>query len=71
MEIEKKSNGVSIGIVVIVLILIIGGIFIWKSNKNLTTSENITIEDSADLNTLEADLQTTDTNTGVDLNSVN
>ncbi|MFA6177797.1 MAG: hypothetical protein WC694_02810 [Candidatus Paceibacterota bacterium] len=70
METEKKSNGMIIGIVIIILI-IIAGIFMWKSNKSSVTPETVTTQDSADLNTLEADIQTTDVNTGVDVNSVN
>jgi uncharacterized protein YxeA len=31
METEKKSNGEFFGLIVIILILIIGGIYIWHS----------------------------------------
>jgi len=74
MEIEKKSNGALVGLVVIIIILIVGGIYIWQSREVPeipAQSENITTEDSDELNALEADLQTTDTSTGVDVDAVN
>ena len=75
MDPEKKSNGALVGLVVIVIILIIGGIYIWMSNKDViqntnTPTENITTEDSDQLNSLEVDIQTTDTSTGVDAETV-
>ena len=33
MEIEKKSNGALVGLVVIIIILIVGGIYIWQSRE--------------------------------------
>lgn len=74
MEPEKKSNGALVGLIVIIIILVIGGIYIWQSGKMQeipTEPEAVTTEDSNELNTLEADLQTTDTSTGVDLDAVN
>lgn len=78
MEPEKKSNGAFVGLIVIIIILVIGGIYIWQSNKNVTElttesqiqSEPVTDQDSAALNALEQDLKTTDTSTGVDANTV-
>lgn len=72
MEPEKKSNGALVGLIVIIVILIVGGIYIWMSSKNAApvTPSGITTEDSTELNTLDADLQTTDTQTGVDVNSI-
>lgn len=32
MEPEQKSNGALIGLIVIVIILIIGGIYLWKTS---------------------------------------
>ena len=76
MEPEKKSNGALIGLVVIIIVLVIGGIYIWISNQKTLEekkiqSNNITAQDSADLNTLEADVNATDTSTGVNVNAVN
>ena len=74
MEPEKKSNGALVGLAIIIIILVVGGIYIWQSQKMPEVPaefENITTEDTSDLDTLEADLQTTDTETGVDVNTVN
>ncbi len=77
MEPEKKTNGALIGLIIIIIILIAGGIYMWQANKSATEempvkmeSENTATTDSSELNALEADLQTTDTNTGVDANTV-
>ena len=36
MEPEKKSNGALVGSIIIILILVIGGIYIWQSKvKNV------------------------------------
>jgi uncharacterized protein YpmB len=75
MDPEKKSNGALVGLVVIIIILIIGGIYIWQSNKKATEKvqnqiEAVTTQDATDLNTIDADLQTTDTNVGVDANTL-
>jgi len=74
MDIEKKSNGALIGLTIIIIILIIGGVYLWMSGKNTVltpvTSQTVTNQDSTDLNTLEASLQATDTTTGVDVNAV-
>jgi len=77
MEPEKKSNGALIGSIVIIIILIIGGIYIWQSKiKNASEqkkiqSENVIPADTTELNTLETDLNTLDTNIDVDINSIN
>lgn len=73
MEPEKKSNGALVGLVVIIIILIIGGIYIWQSNEKAeekteeTQSEDVTSEDSTDLDTLEQDLKTTDIDVGANV----
>ncbi len=81
MEPEKKSNGALIGLIIIVIILIIGGIYMWQSNKSALQGQNpantnqtgttVTSQDSASLDGLDKDLQNTDTSTGVDANTVN
>ena len=76
MEPEKKSNGALIGLVVIIIILIIGGIYIWQSNKDnekkvQDSQATLTEQDATALDTLESDLNATDTNTGVDANTIN
>ena len=78
MEPEKKSNGALVGLIVIIIILIIGGIYIWLSNQKAvelqnsqTESQGVTDQDSAELNTLEQDLDTTDIDVGANvINSV-
>lgn len=75
MEPEKKSNGALIGLVVIIIILVIGGIYVWMSNKNISDDVVNTgvptesaptgdIEDSAELDTLEQEIDTADTDIG-------
>jgi len=77
MEPEKKSNGALVGSIVIIIILIIGGIYIWqtkvqKALEEKTKAENMVVPaDTTELNTLETDLNTTDTSLDVDVNSIN
>jgi heme/copper-type cytochrome/quinol oxidase subunit 4 len=46
MESEKKSNGALVGSIIIIIILVIGGIYMWQSkiksdlNKKQTQTEN-------------------------------
>jgi flagellar basal body-associated protein FliL len=73
MEPEKKSNGALIGLIIIILLLVIGGIYVWQSNKDAlqeTDSTVVTEEDSTELDSLEASLETTDTNIGVDVETI-
>jgi len=77
MDPEKKSNGAFIGLVIIIIILVIGGIYIWMSNKNSSpvpapsTIGTITDQDAAVIDALDTDIENTDTNIGVDVNAVN
>ena len=76
MEPEKKSSGALVGLIIIIIILVIGGIYMWQLNENAKKeiqfqNNTVTNEDSAELDTLDAELQTTDTNTVVDVNAVN
>ena len=77
MEPEKKSNGALVGLIIIIIILVIGGIYIWQSNETaiLQNTENPSEEavsetDSAELDALEQDLETVDTDIGIDINTV-
>jgi len=78
MEPEKKSNGALVGLIIIILILVIGGIYFWQKSKdtvgNSTTPQsqtaNVVNEDSAELNKLEAEINTTSTNTEVDATTI-
>ena len=76
MEPEKKSNGAFVGLAVIVIILVVGGIYIWRSNEKnkkmlQEQAEALSNQDAALLNALEEEAKGTDTNVGVDANSVN
>ncbi|MEK7572568.1 MAG: hypothetical protein AAB493_01795 [Patescibacteria group bacterium] len=76
MEPEKKSYGALIGSIIIIIILIIGGIYVWQSrvkdveiNKQLQ-AEAINALTSDELNKLENDINATDTNIGVNADSI-
>jgi len=75
MEPEKKSNGALIGLIIIVVILIVGGIYIWQSNNKLQEQtlppDAITEEDTSALDTLDQDLEALDTDIGVDVDTIN
>ncbi len=75
MEPEKKSNGAFIGVIVIIVILIVGGIYIWQSNQETkelqrSQAEALSQEDAAALNALEADGASADSNVDVDANNI-
>jgi hypothetical protein len=62
MEPEKKSNGATVGLIVILIILIVGGFYTWKSQMKVREPQvyaPITIEDEEELNELLEDLGTT------------
>lgn len=80
---QEKSNGALIGLVIIIIILIIGGIYMWQTSKTTeeipteqlseTSAEGqaLTSQDAAALDSLDQEAQSTDTSTGVDVNAVN
>ena len=72
MEPEKKSHGALIGSIIIVLILIIGGIYVWQQRKNNTEVKQIKEEQKTvdEVNKLENEINTTDTDVNVDLNGI-
>lgn len=78
MEPEKKSNGALIGLIIIIVILIVGGIYLWQKNKSkiiqnpqsLAVTKTVTPNDTASLNSLEQDLNTTSTNVDVNVDSL-
>lgn len=78
MEPEKKTSGALVGLVVIIIILVVGGVYIWLSNKDSvnsspsdTQSEAVTSQDASALNALELEAGSVDSETGVDVDSVN
>jgi len=67
MENEKKTSGAFIGLVVIVIILVIGGIYIWKSKIDeieIIKAQNAAIiaEQANIIDSLEKEIKSTDTN---------
>lgn len=71
MEPEKKSNGAFIGLAIIIIILIVGGIYAWQSKVNLEKpSETLSTEDENTVETLDQDLNTLETDLGVDVNAI-
>ena len=58
MDPEKKSNGALIGSIIIIIILIIGGIYLWKTGKKAPLDTNM--ENSEESLDLEADLNSID-----------
>ncbi len=79
MEPEKKSNGALVGLVVIVIILIIGGIYMWQSSmKNveaptdgLAQTEALSNQDASALEALDLEATSTDAEVEVDIETVN
>lgn len=75
-EIEKKSNGALFGSIIIILILVIGGIYIWQSKVQKTLEEkkfqeeNVIPEDENVLNSLEEEINTTDINLDLDIDTL-
>lgn len=55
MEPEQKSNGALIGLIIIVVILIIGGAYIWKTNvkKEPEPASNNTTELQAEIENID------------------
>lgn len=74
MEPEKKSNGALLGLIIIIIILVIGGVYIWLTNKNKIIENPqplaVTQDDFNDLNALEQDLNATDTNIDVNVDTL-
>jgi type VI protein secretion system component VasK len=76
MEPEKKSHGALIGSIIIIVILIIGGIYVWQSRiKDLKMKEQLQAEainalTSDELNKLEEEIGTIDTTTDLDTSTI-
>ena len=77
MEPEKKSYGALIGSIIIIIILIIGGIYFWQARiKSVELQKKMQADalkaiTQDELNNLQDDLNTTDTNIDVDLKTLN
>jgi len=76
MEPEKKSYGALIGSIIIIIILILGGIYVWQARiKNIEVQKQMQANalkaiTSQELNNLQDDLNTTDTNVNVDVKNL-
>lgn len=72
MEPEKKSNGALIGLIVIVIILVIGGIYVWQSKVKEMEKQNpaLTTEDASTLDALDQEAASVNATIDVDINSV-
>jgi len=79
MESEKKSHGALIGSLIIIVILIIGGIYIWQTKIKEIKVEQQRVQmqaaaiNAANLNeikTIEQDLNNTNTDIGVNADTI-
>ena len=64
MEPEKKMSGAMVGLIIIIVILLIGGIYIWQSKVKSVPPEGqseVSPADEEDLNSLEQDVNSVDT----------
>ncbi len=58
---EQKSNNALIGSIIIIIILVVGGIYLYNKSINERAAEQKNATDGG-LNTLETDLNNTDIN---------
>lgn len=81
METEKKSHGALIGSIIIIIILLIGGMYVWQSKmkndaiREQAAQQQATIntqnsQTANDLNNLDQQINSADTNTGVDASKI-
>ena len=76
---EKKSYGALIGSIIIIIILVIGGLYVWQTKvKEIKAKQQqaqmeaaaINAANMNELKTLEQDLNSTDVSTGVDAEAI-
>lgn len=76
MEPDKKStSGALLGLIVIVIILVVGGIYVWQSKvkqmeQDKLQNSALTQEDTKALDALQQEAGAVNANVGVDANSV-
>jgi uncharacterized protein HemX len=79
MEPQKKSQGALIGSIIIIIILIIGGIYIWQIKIKEMKAEQQRVQMQAaainaanlnELKTLEQDINNTDTTVDVNVDKI-
>jgi hypothetical protein len=64
MEPEKKMNGAVVGLIIIIIILLVGGVYIWQSKVKSVPPEGqteVSPTDEEDLDSLEQDVNSVDT----------
>lgn len=76
MEEDTKTNGAFVGLVIIILILVIGGIYVWqmkiKEIARIKAQNEAQMAEQANIiSALEQDIENIDTDIGVDANTVN
>jgi len=72
---DKKSNGALVGSIIIIIILVVGGIYIWQSKVKKTLDNDYqapatTPADDTELDTLEQEAGGLDTDIDLDINTV-
>ena len=79
MEPEKKSHGALIGAIIVIVILIIGGLYVWQTKVKqlqlqkaaaLQAAQALQAQYMADLKYLEQNINSTDTATGVEAEKI-
>ena len=75
MEQEQKSNGALVGSIIIIVLIIIGGIYIWQTKMKEIKLEKekqaeIIKANDAELNQIEQDLKNAETATNIDTSKV-
>ena len=79
MEPGKKSYGAIVGSIIIIVILVLGGLYIWQTKvkqmqmekaKALQQAQAIQAEYLKELKSLEQDINSTDTSTGVEASKI-
>ena len=79
MEPEKKSHGALIGAIIVIVILIIGGLYVWQTKVKqlqlqkaaaLQAAQALQAQYMADLKDLEQNINSTDTATGVEAEKI-
>ncbi|MBP9803000.1 MAG: hypothetical protein KBD14_01680 [Candidatus Pacebacteria bacterium] len=81
-NVDKKSNGATIGAIIVIIILVLGGLYVWQNQKgeiNLPENEinNDNLEQSSavinaynELEVFEEDLGATNTNLEINVDTL-
>ncbi len=81
-NVDKKSNGATIGAIIVIIILVLGGLYVWKNKDtqiNLPNNEIGTENDDQssavinaynELEAFDQELVNTDTNVDVNIDNI-